>query len=67
MYFTAREKVYLARGLFDEENSSPETAQEPEPLAVSTAEAAAAMAFEQSLLLLAEEYGIHLEPAADHS
>lgn len=67
MYFTAREKVYLARGLFDEENSSPETAQGPEPLAVSTEEAAAAMAFEQSLLLLAEEYGIHLEPAADHS
>ncbi|MBL9152558.1 MAG: hypothetical protein JNK37_08740 [Verrucomicrobiales bacterium] len=55
MYFTAREKVYLARGLFDAGS------EEPAPLAVSTADAARAMAFEHGLADLAKQYGIRLE------
>ncbi len=58
MYFTAREKTYLARGLFANE-TAPES--EPVPLAVSTAEAAEAMAFETALHELAARYGIALE------
>jgi hypothetical protein len=58
MYFTAREKVYLARGLFTDA-TAPET--EPVPLAVTTAEAAQAMAFENALFDLAKQYGICLE------
>jgi hypothetical protein len=58
MWFTAREKVYLAKGLFA--NDAPPEA-EPVPLAVSTAEAAEAMAFELGLLELAKNYGISLE------
>lgn len=58
MYFTAREKVYLARSLFTAD-AKPEA--EPAPLAVSTAEAVQAMAFEKSLLALATQYGTNLE------
>jgi hypothetical protein len=58
MYFTAREKVYFARGLF-EELTTPES--EPVPLVVTTAEAAQAMAFENGLFDLAKAYGIDLE------
>lgn len=61
MYFTAREKVYLARGLFAE---TPAPEDEPVPLAVSTADAARAMAFEQGLFDLAAQYGIDLGKSA---
>lgn len=61
MYFTAREKVYLARGLFAEA-ATPE--DEPVPLAVSTAEAARAMAFERALFEIAGQYGIDLGDSA---
>lgn len=61
MFFTAREKVYLARGLFATETPAN---TEPAPLAVSTAEASRAMAFEQSLFALAKQYGVQLE---DHA
>jgi hypothetical protein len=57
MYFTAREKVYFARGLFAD-TTVPE--QEPVPLAVSTADAARAMAFERALFDLAARYGVDL-------
>ncbi len=57
MYFTAREKVYLARALFTEA-AAPE--EEPAPLVVSTAEAARAMAFERALFELADQYGVDL-------
>ena len=65
MYFTAREKVYLARSLFDEETSAEAAASEPARLAVSTAEAAEAMAFETMLLRVAEQYGVRLAFGAD--
>jgi hypothetical protein len=61
MYFTAREKVYLAKGLFEATAPGLSAESEPVPLAVSTEEAAQAMAFEQSLLALAKQYGIQLE------
>ena len=60
MYFTAREKVYLAKGLFEASADTSQPESEPVPLAVSTAEAAQAMAFEQRLLELAREYGVVL-------
>lgn len=61
MYFTAREKVYLAKGLFEAAVDICQVDSEPVPLEVSTAAAAKAMAFEQSLLVLAQQYGIQLE------
>ena len=60
MYFTAREKVNLADGLF---GAAADSATDPVPLAVSTAQAADAMAFEIRLLNTAVTYGIEL-PAA---
>lgn len=55
MYFTTREKAYLAGELFAGEK------EEIAPLAVGPAEAAAAMAFETALFELAERYGVNLE------
>jgi len=60
MYFTGREKSYLARELFAGERSEP--AEEPRPLAVGPADAAEAMAFEVALFALAERYGVNLDP-----
>ena len=60
MYFTAREKSYLAGELFAGEKQ--ESAQEPAPLAVGPAEAAEAMAFEVALFDLADRYGVNLDP-----
>jgi hypothetical protein len=60
MYFTPREKVYMAHSLFGEETSDQAAASEPVPLAVSTAVAAEAMAFETMLLRVAEQYGVQL-------
>ena len=67
MYFTAREKVYLARSLFDEETSAEAAASEPVRLAVSTAEAVEAMAFETMLLRIAGQYGVRLALDSDPS
>ena len=63
MYFTAREKVHLARSIFAEETGSEAAASDPAPLAVSTAEAAKAMAFETMLIRIAAEYGVHVAAA----
>jgi hypothetical protein len=60
MYFTAREKMRLADTIFEDE--SREEASEPVPLAVSTAAAAEAMAFENHLAHLASQYGVRLPP-----
>jgi len=60
MYFTAREKVHLARSLFSEQSAEAAAASEPIPLAVSIAEAAQAMAFETMLLRIAAQYGVRL-------
>lgn len=60
MRFTGREKLYLARSLFGEESAEEAAKSEPIPLAVSTAEAAEAMAFETRLFDLARQYGIDL-------
>ena len=60
MYFTAREKVHLARSIFSEETTQAATPSEPIPLAVSIAEAAQAMAFETRLFRIAEQYGVRL-------
>lgn len=60
MYFTAREKVHIARSLFAGESAEAMAASEPVPLAVSTAEAAEAMAFERRLVNIAAEYGVQL-------
>jgi uncharacterized protein DUF5682 len=60
MYFTAREKVHLARSLFSEQTAAAAAASEPIPLAVSIAEAAQAMAFETMLFRLAAQYGVRL-------
>jgi hypothetical protein len=60
MNFTGREKLYMVRSLFTEALSPSATAAEPVPLAVSTASAAEAMAFEARLFDLAKQYGINL-------
>jgi hypothetical protein len=60
MYFTPREKVYMAHSLFGDETSHQAAASEPVPLAVSTAEATQAMEFETMLLRVAEQYGVQL-------
>lgn len=60
MYFTPREKVYMAHSLFGDETSDQAAASEPVPLAVSTAEATEAMAFETMLLRVAEQYGVQV-------
>ena len=66
MYFTPREKVHMARSLFAEQSTdAPES--EPVPLAVNTAEAAEAMAFENMLFELAERYGVRLDSPAPQS
>ena len=60
-YFTPREKAYLARALFDAETSAEAAAVGAVRLAVSTAEAAEAMAFETRLFdAIAEQYGVRL-------
>jgi hypothetical protein len=56
MFFTAREKVHLADTLFGSDSADAQLA----PLAVSTLEAAQAMAFETQLLAVAAEYGVQL-------
>jgi hypothetical protein len=60
MYFTAREKVHLARSIFADETAEEAAASEPAPLAVSTAEAAEAMAFETMLFGIAAQYGVRV-------
>jgi hypothetical protein len=60
MYFTGREKSYLARELFAGEKT--DSVEELRPLAVGPAEAAEAMAFEVALFALAERYGVNLDP-----
>jgi Family of unknown function (DUF5682) len=60
MYFTAREKVHLARSLFSEQTAEAAAASEPIPLAVNIAEAAQAMTFETMLFRLAAQYGVRL-------
>lgn len=60
MAFTPREKVHLADRLFDA--TTVDLADEPVPLQVSSAEAAAALAFETRLFALAETYGVSLHP-----
>ena len=65
MYFTAREKVHLARSLFEQETPALAAASEPVPLAVSTAEAAEAMAFETMLFGVADQYGVRLTLGGD--
>jgi len=63
MYFTAREKTYMAQSLFEGETAEEAAKSEPVPLAVSTAEATEAMAFEKMLFDLARQYGVRLDPA----
>ena len=60
MYFTAREKVHLAQSIFADETAEEAPASEPASLAVSTAEAAEAMAFEAMLFRIAAEYGVRI-------
>jgi hypothetical protein len=60
MYFTAREKVHLAHSIFADETAEEAAFSEPAPLAVSTAEAAEAMAFEAMLFRIAAEYGVRV-------
>lgn len=60
MYFTAREKVHLARSIFSEETAEATAVTEPVRLTVSIAEAAQAMAFETMLFRIAELYGVRL-------
>lgn len=68
MYFTPREKTYLASSLFTEETSSVvKEGDEDEllDLTVSPEEAAAAMAFELELVEFARGYGIDLDPSSE--
>jgi hypothetical protein len=60
MYFTAREKHHLAGRLFSGDRGTA-VVMEPAPLAVSSTEAAEAMAFESKLLQLAKEYGVKID------
>jgi hypothetical protein len=61
MYFTAREKHYLAQSLFGKKAEMRTAESEPVPLTVSTSEAAEAMAYEARLFDLARQYGIQLD------
>jgi hypothetical protein len=67
MYFTGREKLYLAHSLFGGESTEEAADSDPVPLAVSTAEAAEAMAFENMLFDLARQYGVRLEPTTEEA
>jgi hypothetical protein len=67
MYFTAREKTHLARALFTGETADQAAESEPVPLAITTAEAAEAMAFEAMLFDLARQYGVRLDSTADRT
>lgn len=58
MYFTAREKSYLAGEIFAGKTEEATLA----PLGVSVEEAAGAMAFEAALFELAGRYGVNLDP-----
>ena len=63
MYFTPREKDYLARSLFAGELPQEAAASAPLALEVSVADAAAAMALESRLFSEAARLGILLSPS----
>jgi len=67
MSFTPREKIHMARSLFSGEAAEQAAESEPVPLAVNTAQAAEAMAFETMLLDLAKRYGVRIEDTSETS